>query len=77
MTYCDDAARLLYEEIDYLHEGNNAQIFRDSMVNSSKVISQPQRVLPIRVPLRPHTRPQNRKHPTPRVSTTKSYFRTS
>jgi len=36
MAYCDDAARLLYEEIDYENEGRNAERFREAMVPSGK-----------------------------------------
>jgi len=34
MTYANDAARLLYEEIDYVNEGKNAQLFADSLVGT-------------------------------------------
>ena len=38
MEYCDDASRLLYEEIDYENEGRNAQVFRESMSPGGKEV---------------------------------------
>jgi len=34
MAYADDAARLLYEEIDYVNEGKNADTFAESLVGT-------------------------------------------
>ena len=34
MSYADDAARLLYEEIDYINEGKNAEVFAASLVGT-------------------------------------------
>lgn len=34
MAYADDAARLLYEEIDYVNEGRNAEAFAASLVGT-------------------------------------------
>jgi len=34
MAYADDAARLLYEEIDYVNEGKNAETFAESLVGT-------------------------------------------
>ena len=34
MTYANDAARLLYEEIDYINEGKNAETFAESLVGT-------------------------------------------
>ena len=34
MSYANDAARLLYEEIDYINEGKNAELFAESLVGT-------------------------------------------
>jgi len=41
MAYADDAARLLYEEIDYINEGKNAQQFADSLVGTGSDVVVP------------------------------------
>ena len=41
MSYADDAARLLYEEIDYINEGRNAEQFAASLVGTGSNVVVP------------------------------------
>uniref|UniRef100_A0A7S4HDG2 ABC1 atypical kinase-like domain-containing protein n=1 Tax=Prymnesium polylepis TaxID=72548 RepID=A0A7S4HDG2_9EUKA len=41
MEYANDAARLLYEEIDYINEGKNAEAFAESLVGTGSNVVVP------------------------------------
>ena len=41
MSYANDASRLLYEEIDYINEGKNAEIFAESLVGTGSNVVVP------------------------------------